>query len=411
MSHNHYLLWSDVLTVPSWSAYSSSSTAVVNYPPSSSECLSEISGSSRRGSSSTGFVSDMESKDHRTRAGSESAHNSTSPQSNIGSFRYLPGAKTATTRDGQLPKKRGPKPDSKPPANRRQELNRQAQRTHRERKEMYIKSLEERVQGLTEQLTVTLRERHIVTEENQRLKEILRLHGIPFDFQVPLESSEHSSNGSVSGGYQPGSNSTDFTSPPNAPQALPPPVPSDGGQWGQQQPQMMMQPNGGLDYNQIGVEFVLALERPCMDHMQMLMVRASTTTVPTTGLLSLGGTRCLGGHALMATCPPRSYIESHPDIPYPHDMPPDLTLPDMVKLLDLSHRLPLDGEVTPVMAWAMILQDERVGEMGREDFEAVREELGGKIRCYGFGAVLEEFEVRDALMGVFARKGSRGSLM
>jgi hypothetical protein len=33
-----------------------------------------------------------------------------------------------TTRDGQQPKRRGPKPDSKPALTRRQELNRQAQR-------------------------------------------------------------------------------------------------------------------------------------------------------------------------------------------------------------------------------------------------------------------------------------------
>lgn len=40
--------------------------------------------------------------------------------------------------DGQPPKRRGPKPDSKPALTRRQELNRQAQRTHRERKEKYV---------------------------------------------------------------------------------------------------------------------------------------------------------------------------------------------------------------------------------------------------------------------------------
>jgi hypothetical protein len=33
-----------------------------------------------------------------------------------------------TTRDGNTPKRRGPKPDSKPALTRRQELNRQAQR-------------------------------------------------------------------------------------------------------------------------------------------------------------------------------------------------------------------------------------------------------------------------------------------
>lgn len=37
-------------------------------------------------------------------------------------------AELFATLDGQVPKRRGPKPDSKPALTRRQELNRQAQR-------------------------------------------------------------------------------------------------------------------------------------------------------------------------------------------------------------------------------------------------------------------------------------------
>ncbi|RSM11191.1 hypothetical protein CEP52_003103 [Fusarium oligoseptatum] len=47
---------------------------------------------------------------------------------------YKSLADKRTTREGNPPKKRGPKPNSKPALTRRQELNRQAQRTHRERK-------------------------------------------------------------------------------------------------------------------------------------------------------------------------------------------------------------------------------------------------------------------------------------
>jgi len=47
------------------------------------------------------------------------------------------------TRDGQPAKRRGPKPDSKPAITRRQEMNRVAQRTHRERKENYMHDLED----------------------------------------------------------------------------------------------------------------------------------------------------------------------------------------------------------------------------------------------------------------------------
>jgi hypothetical protein len=108
-----------------------------------------------------------------------------------------------------------------------------------------------------------------------------------------------------------------------------------------------------------------------MDHMQFLMVRAHT------------GDDLVSGHALMATCPPDSHVVAHPDENYPHQMP-DVGMPDLLKLLDLSNRLPLDGEITPIMAWAMILRDERFGELTKEDVEMVKGELLGKVRCYGY---------------------------
>jgi len=109
------------------------------------------------------------------------------------------------------------------------------------------------------------------------------------------------------------------------------------------------------------------------------------------------------GHALMATCPPASHIMNKPGDPYGHRMP-DLKAPDLMKLLDLSAQLPLEGELTPVMAWMLLLQDSRVPQMTAQDFELVKADLAGKVRCYGFGAVLEEFEVRDALSNLFIAK-------
>lgn len=32
------------------------------------------------------------------------------------------------------------------------------------------------------------------------------------------------------------------------------------------------------------------------------------------------------------------------------------------------------------------------------------ESVRGNVRCYGFGAVMEDFELRDALSGIFATK-------
>jgi hypothetical protein len=155
-----------------------------------------------------------------------------------------------------------------------------------------------------------------------------------------------------------------------------------------------------------------------MDHMQFLVERSSEPD----------GDPC--GHALMASCPPEPFPETNPDLPFGHtpihangeatQKTWDVSKPDLANLLDLSKRLNLDGEITPVMAWGMILAHPRFSEMRTSDFEHICAELGGKVRCYGyvsvffvslwrtddvrFGAVLEEFEVRDALESVFYKE-------
>ncbi|KAF2035837.1 hypothetical protein EK21DRAFT_53662 [Setomelanomma holmii] len=366
-----------------------------------SECFSELGGS-RRGSMA-GFASEMESTGQWQSIGSESK----SPLAQFGFFKNLTEKKTTRATDGQPAKRRGPKPDSKPALTRRQELNRQAQRTHRERKEMYIKALEQEVLRLKETFATTSRERDAFAEENRRLKELLMAHGIAFDLSSPLSngvqhvssSAYGSSSGSVSG-YGPGSASTGYTSPPSFQHRGS--ISHDGMS---QQPLTLQHQHqshqqnaqqSGLDYDQIGIDFVLTLERPCMDHMQFLMVRAQDTE------------ETISGHALMATAPPDSHIANCPQEKYPHQMP-DITMPDLMKLLDLSNRLPLDGEITPIMAWAKIIQDESFKELTKEEIEVIKAELLAKVRCYGFGAVLEEFEVSDALMTVLAGKYSGGN--
>lgn len=69
-------------------------------------------------------------------------------------------------------------------------------------------------------------------------------------------------------------------------------------------------------------------------------------------------------------------------------------MPDLVKLLDLSNRLPLDGEITPIMAWASIRGHERAGELRAGDYRAIKDGLSGKVRCYGY---VNEFSIHAVL--------------
>lgn len=105
------------------------------------------------------------------------------------------------TRDGNPAKRRGPKPNSKPAMTRRQELNRQAQRSHRERKEQYIRTMETEVSRLREAYTQEIsaanvsvqQHRHMVhslSEENDILKDILSAHGIAYESELESRKSD-----------------------------------------------------------------------------------------------------------------------------------------------------------------------------------------------------------------------------
>jgi len=163
------------------------------------------------------------------------------------------------TRDGQPAKRRGPKPDSKPALTRRQELNRQAQRTHRERKESYMRELEVSVDHLRRVV-------HQVGRENEKLKELLQAHGIPYDVESP-DSQPYTSPGSISmGGTSPtysGQASTNFNSmsPPNHSTSMQI-SPSFNGQQTVTKP-LQAPPNNihGIDYDEMGLGFVAEYER------------------------------------------------------------------------------------------------------------------------------------------------------
>ncbi|CAJ2501593.1 Uu.00g044460.m01.CDS01 [Anthostomella pinea] len=340
-----------------------------------------------------------------------------------------------TTRDGNPPKRRGPKPDSKPALTRRQELNRQAQRTHRERKELYIKALEDEVLRLKEIFSNVTQDKDKLAEENRQLRNLLNQNGIAaasttaMDDVISNPSLGYTSSGSISGSYAPGSSTTAYTPPLTSIST------ASGSNSGQLLGGHQQSAQSGVDYDQAGIDFVLAyenpndpskaymspphhLEKPCMDHLPYLLDRAGEP----------GGEPC--GHALMATCPPEPFPELNGDIPFGFahaaaaaaaatdgngngkGQPPlrtwQLSKGDLATLLDLSKKLDLDGEITPVMAWGMILSHPRLTELTRQDFEKVIDDLTGKVRCYGFGAVMEEFEVRDALNAALSSKPEVG---
>lgn len=116
----------------------------------------------------------------------------------------------------------------------------------------------------------------------------------------------------------------------------------------------------------------------------------------------------------MATCPPPSHIERtvaakgglQPT--YPHQAP-QVSLEALNRLLNLSRVIKNEGyveggQVTPIMALQSLRGHHSYSTLTREDVVGMVASIRNKVRCYGFGAVMEDFELRDALAAMFATK-------
>ncbi|KAL5612278.1 hypothetical protein BROUX41_000182 [Berkeleyomyces rouxiae] len=316
------------------------------------------------------------------------------------------------TKDGQVAKRRGPKPDSKPALTRRQQLNRQAQRTHRERKEQYIRDLENEVLKLRATLIENTKEKDQVMSVNKMLRKVLLENGIPLPPQVSNSLAQLDSGpiNDASSSVSPQSNSNthasaqNFTIPPQ--QGIPYQT-NDMYQAGMSSAPSIPKPV--FDQEQAGIEFVLTLERPCMGHLPFLLERTHDSPEPMA---------C--GHGRMLSCPPLPYSQLSSDTPWSSRFVPnpeprsdaegqvnqmtwDASKSGLARLLELSSQFDLDGEITPVQAWSLITGDERFGQLGREDLVKLAASLGDKVHCFGFGAVVEDFEVRDAFESILVQ--------
>ncbi|KAK1142099.1 hypothetical protein N8T08_008182 [Aspergillus melleus] len=351
--------------------------------------------------------------------------------------------------DGQPAKRRGPKPDSRPALTRRQELNRQAQRTHRERKEQYMRSLETEVSRLREAYTQEISAANLtvhqhremvrsLSEENNILKDILASQGINVEAEVERRKAERASptfpqhnqqpltspfaSSSVSSQppnvAQPGSNL--YTTPPAT--VTPPTTvsvssseltphnhshynaPCDALATLDRIAPASRQPahsNGIFESDpQLQVDFILKLEGPCREHTDYLCRRSVTEADDEDMPFS--------GHALMATCPPPSYISNTtPEQTYPHQTY-DLPHANLSTLLNLSRQLVTEGQITPIMALQCLKSHELYRSLTRDDIKIIMETLNTKVRCYGFGAVVEDFELKDCLSSVVGTKVDLG---
>lgn len=128
-----------------------------------------------------------------------------------------------------------------------------------------------------------------------------------------------------------------------------------------------------LDAAQVAVDFVLDLERPCLSHHGPEVHDGE-----------------YNGHRLMVQTP----IMAHSNTPRPvFNMKPGGELPnnatwnvpaiEVERLLNLSTRLSLEGELTPIEAWQRIKQHPEFAKLDRERLQQLKTVLLPEVQCYG----------------------------
>ncbi|KAI3334603.1 hypothetical protein F4824DRAFT_511637 [Ustulina deusta] len=263
-------------------------------------------------------------------------------------------------------------------AKKRKAQLRKAQLTYRERKERYTKALEEHVAEARANEADLYREIRELRTIVRKLAVFVQDQGmqIPDDVNLPVELSPvpeetpESDRPSLQD-YQHTSgvhNQTHST------------LHEEG-----QKAEAISDPNnilrlGDLDPLAIGMEFVLTLERPCVNHLY-----PDQDTVHE-----------VGGHALtvsgqLAPAYPKSVFESHrAHETFCREVPEQ----SLHSLLTLSSELCPESEITPIEAWHSIRSLPLFGGLGAQNLWHLAEKLRDAATCHGFGAVIdrESFE-------------------
>lgn len=118
-----------------------------------------------------------------------------------------------------------------------------------------------------------------------------------------------------------------------------------------------------LDTPDVAIDFVLALEHPCMSH-----IPHPTTT-----------SQDPSNHILMASTP---LMSRAPGPPQP-DSTWTASAAIIKELLNLSSSISLNGEITPVEAWHRLRQHPDFSLLDRPAIEQLKCELSQVVRCCG----------------------------
>ncbi|KAK3298934.1 uncharacterized protein B0H64DRAFT_85858 [Chaetomium fimeti] len=345
-------------------------------------------------------------------------------------------------------------------AGKRRAQVRRAQQTYRLRKDQYTKSLENEVSRLRAVETDLLHETRHLHDTIQTLGNLLADRGVDVNLHVPTAPA---SDGRQTWPNTPLAGNHLLTEQPQGPQGAqlgaPRVLPADDASsfWPEfwQDPRSVNgsvvspeyqtpSPNGRQvvaipavpnhhkpqhddtdTTTTMGMEFVLALEAPCLPHLhgdpsnpsqpcghaltvssQLLAISPAAATHPGHGHGHGHGPHPQSSWPDLSSSPP-----SPPSPPSPktmHDACAKTPASILDRLLTLSAGLDVAAdEVTPVRAWHRVRGLPGFEGLGREGVRVLMGKLGAVVKCHGFGAVVKEAVFENLLREVFTERRKR----
>ncbi|KAI8944691.1 hypothetical protein F4801DRAFT_570774 [Xylaria longipes] len=255
---------------------------------------------------------------------------------------------------------------------------RQAQLTYKERKERYTKNLEDRVAEARATEADLYQEIRGLRRTVQQLSKFIQDH-VPDEIYLTAELGQVP-EGSTTSSWAP---QHDYQ--PSVQHAGDAVVPTDRfhsslraeGRKAEtaSNPSNLLR-LGDLDPLAVGMEFVLTLESPCVNHLYPSLDKAHGP----------------GGHALtasgqLAPAYPKSVFESHTaHETFCREVPEK----SLHSLLTLSSELCPESEITPIMAWHHIRSQPLFGGLEARNLWNLAERLRDAATCHGFGAVIKQ---------------------
>lgn len=323
---------------------------------------------------------------------------------------------------------------SSPAPNKRREQVRQAQRTHRQRTQTYMKTLEKEVLRLRNAETDSMAKIEKLQRQVDSLLAVLVENNIQIPSGIMDEALLHSSLSlpddhkgkrtivlnprddsslvglelpSGSGGISSSSSIIEEAKartaaieplPPLGDEECPPPslVPRVVNFNEGEQPSILNNP-------QVGIDFVLALERPCLPHLRDSHLDHIVESKE--GSLH---SHNVSGHVYTAslslwqpTDPSRTNSETY-----------KVSATELSRLLQSSLNIPIDSdEITPIQIWHHLKSVSLPSDLHIDNLGRLAEELVKYVECLHFGAIVKIENVRMVLGDLFPECRGMGEII